>query len=143
MMITNDKLWKQTIYYPLQLFAANCYGESLDTYLNCDTYDAGDYKKVPYLDVSSAYNDKTGELVINVVNRHLEKSIETNIANQFGKLQGKATVYTVNSGNISDENSVDQQKVKTQTKEISVEENGLVYSFPPHSFTMIKVKLNR
>jgi len=143
MMITNDKLWKQTIYYPLQLFAANCYGESLDTYLNCDTYDAGDYKKVPYLDVSSAYNDKTGELVINVVNRHLEKSIETNIANQFGKLEGKATVYIVNSGNISDENSVDQQKVKTQTKEISVKENGFVYSFPAHSFTMIKVKLEK
>jgi alpha-N-arabinofuranosidase len=143
MMITNDKLWKQTIYYPLQLFASNCYGESLDTYLNCDTYDAGDYKKVPYLDVSSAYNDKTGELVINVVNRHLEKSIETNIVNQFGKLQGKATVYTVNSGNISDENSVDQQKVKTQSKEVAVKENGLVYSFPAHSFTMIKVKLDK
>ena len=80
---------------------------------------------------------------INVVNRHLEKSIETNIANQFGKLEGKATVYTVNSGNISDENSVNQQKVDTQTKEISVKENGLVYSFPAHSFTMIKVKLEK
>ena len=143
MMITNDKLWKQTIYYPLQLFANNCFGESLDTYLQCDTYDAGDYKKVPYLDVSSAYNDNTGELVINVVNRHLEKDIQTNITNQFGKLEGKATIYQVNSANITDENSVDEQKVKTETKEIPVNENGFTYSFPAHSFTMIKVKLDK
>lgn len=143
MMITNDKLWKQTIYYPLQLFANNCFGESLDSYLQCDTYDAGDYKKVPYLDISSAYNDRTGELVINVVNRHLEKPIETNIVNEFGKLDGKATVYEVNSGNITDENSVDNQKVKIASKQISVQDNGFVYSFPAHSFTMIKVKLDK
>ena len=141
MMVTNDKLWKQTTFYPLELFADNCYGKALDTYTDCDTYDAGDYKNVPYLDVSSAYNDKTGELIINVVNRHLEKSIETSLVNQFGKLESKATVYEVNAEKITDENSVTEEKVKTKMKEIPVKENGFVYSFRAHSFTMIKVKL--
>lgn len=143
MMITNDKLWKQTIYYPLRLFAENCFGDALNVYTQCDTYNAGDYKDVPYLDVSSAYNHKNGELVINVVNRHLEKPIETTIVNQFGKMESKATVYEVNSGKITDENSVTEQKVITKMKEITAKENGFFYSFPPHSFTMIKIKLNR
>jgi len=63
--------------------------------------------------------------------------------NQFGKLEGKATIYQVNSANITDENSVDEQKVKTETKEIPAKENGFTYSFPAHSFTMIKVKLDK
>ena len=141
MMITDDKLWKQTTYYPLELFATSCYGQSLDVYTDCDTFNAGDYKNVPYLDVSSAYNNKTGDLVINVVNRNLEKPIETTIINQFGKLDTRATVYEVNSEKITDENSVAEQKVETKTKKNPVKENGFVYSFPSHSFTMIKVKL--
>ncbi len=142
MMVTNDTLWKQTTYFPLQLFAKYCYGQSINAYVESDTYDAGDYKNIPYLDVSTAYNDKSGELIINVVNRHLDKAIETSVANQFGKLAAKATVYEVNSEKITDENTVRDQKVKTIQKEINVKENGFVYSFPPHSFTMIKVKLN-
>ncbi|MES1218392.1 MAG: alpha-L-arabinofuranosidase C-terminal domain-containing protein, partial [Bacteroidota bacterium] len=38
MMITDGKLWKQTTYYPLQLFATNCYGESVNTYVQSDTF---------------------------------------------------------------------------------------------------------
>ncbi len=142
MMVTNDMLWKQTIYYPLQLFSKFCYGQSIDAFVESDTYDAGDYKSVPYLDVSTVYNKSTGELIISAVNRHLDKSIETSVVNQFGKFAGKATVYDVNAEKITDENTVRDQNVKTKQKEITVKENGFVYSFPPHSFTMIKVKLN-
>ena len=90
MMITGGKLWRQPIYFPLQLFAQNCQGQSLQTYVQCDTYDVDNLKRVPYLDVTSVYNDKTQELIINVVNRHETKSIETAIlSNQYGKLAGK------------------------------------------------------
>ncbi|MEX6687870.1 alpha-L-arabinofuranosidase C-terminal domain-containing protein [Danxiaibacter flavus] len=141
MMITNDKLWMQTTYYPLQLFSENCHGESLQPFVECDTYDAGDFKQVPYLDVSSVYNEKTKELLINVVNRHKDKAIETNIANQFGQLGTKAVVYEVNSSDINDENTVNEQKVKTTEKEININGAGFVYNFPAHSFTMLKIKM--
>ena len=143
MMITNDKLWFQTTYYPLQLFAQNCTGESIASFVDCDTYNAGDYKNVPYLDISVVYNDSTKELLINVVNRHLDKAIETSIENQFGKLASKATVYEVNAASITDENTVNEQKVKTTEGQIDVKDNTVTYSFAPHSFTMIKVKLNK
>jgi alpha-N-arabinofuranosidase len=143
MMITKDKLWLQTIYYPLQLFAANCEGIALENYVDCPTYDAGDYKQVPYLDVSTVFNNTTGELIVNVVNRHLDKAIETNLINQTGKLTGTATVYEVNSNDLKDENSVTEQKVKTVEKKLPVNADGFTYSFPAHSFTQLKIKLTR
>ncbi len=142
MMVTNDKLWMQTIYYPLQLFSSNCStGQSLETYTESPVYDAGDYKKIPYLDVSSVYNDKTGELVINVVNRHQDKAIETTISNQFGKLAPNASIAEVNSPDMKDENSVGGQKVKTSEKKITLNGDTFTYSFPAHSFTQIKIRL--
>ena len=32
MMVTNDELWMQTMYYLLQLFSFNCMGQSLEIY---------------------------------------------------------------------------------------------------------------
>lgn len=141
MMVTEDKLWKQTIYYPFQLYASNCRGEALETYWTCDRYDAGEFRQIPYLDVSSVYNRESGEVVLNVVNRHQNRSVESSIENETGKIAGVATVYEINSANLSDENSAGEQKVKTAQKEISVGGNLLTYRFPPHSFTMIKFKI--
>lgn len=142
MMITNGKLWKQPIYYPLQLFARNCHGSSLAAWVESDTYDAGDFRKIPYLDVTAVHNEKSGELILNVVNRHKEKAIETTIANQTRKLSGKATVSEVNSASLSDENNEKDEKVKTSSREISVGDEGFTYAFPAHSFTQIRVKID-
>lgn len=142
MMVTGDKLWMQTIYYPLQLFSKNCHGQSLETFVQCDKYDAGDYKQIPYLDVSNIYNDKTQELIINVVNRHQDKAIETTINNQFGKLSGKAIVNEINSAHLNDENTVNEQKVKAVEKTINTTGDNFTYTFPPHSFTQLRIKLS-
>ncbi len=141
MMVTHDTLWYQTTFYPLQLFAENCKGNSIASFVECASYKNND-KDVPYLDVSTVYNDTTKELMINVVNRHLDKGITTSITNQFGNLSNKAMVYEINSPDIMDENTVSEQKVKTKEKSINVSGNSLQYTFPAHSFTMIKIKMN-
>jgi alpha-N-arabinofuranosidase len=140
MMITNGKLWLQPIYFPLQLFAQNCQGSNVNTFVQCDQYDAGDYKQVPYLDVSTVYNEKLQEIIINVVNRHKDKAIETSIFNQTGKLATKGTVSEVNA-DLQDENSPTSQKVKIQTGDITVSDGNFTYTFPAHSFTQLKLKI--
>ncbi len=140
MMITNGKLWMQSIYYPLQLFAQNCHGKSLETFVQCDRYDAGDFKQVPFLDVTSVYNGKTQEIIINVVNRHKDKAIETSIVNQFGNVDSKATAAEVNSSTLQDENNDQVQKVRTAVKEITAGDT-FNYTFPAHSFTQIRIKI--
>ncbi|MDH7513688.1 MAG: alpha-L-arabinofuranosidase C-terminal domain-containing protein [Clostridiales bacterium] len=135
-------MWLQTIYHPLYLFANHCAGKSLDVFVESETYDAGDYKSVPYLDVSAAYNAEKKELVLNVVNRHKDKEIEAEIISQEGQFSGKAVIEEVNGPDIKAENSLAEQKVKISTREMPVSGSRFRYRFPAHSFTMVKAKLN-
>jgi alpha-L-arabinofuranosidase len=141
MMITNDTLWKQTIYYPLQLFATNCYGSSLAPFVQCDTFNTDRYKGVPYLDVSAAFNSKSRTLVVNVVNRHPVKSIEASIENQYGSIEKKGLAYEIYSPGLKDENSVRVQKVKAVEKTFSTGQDKFSYTFMPHSFTQLLIRI--
>lgn len=84
---TEDGLFYQTIFYPMQLFANNCYGTAIDAYVDCQTYQV-ENKDVPYLDVSSAYNKAENEIILKVVTRYKEEAIATDILSQFGQLSG-------------------------------------------------------
>jgi alpha-N-arabinofuranosidase len=142
MKVDQGKLWLQTIYYPLQLFANNCRGTSLKTFVACDTFNVGQRKGVPYLDVSTVFDEKEKMVIISVVNRHRESAIETEILNQSGTFGPKATVYEINGPDLKRTNTIDTQHIKTVQKEISTgSTTTLKYKFPAHSFTMIKVKV--
>lgn len=135
---TKEGSWYQTIFYPLQLFATHCHGTSLDTFVDCDTYALGG-ERIPYLDVSAAYDSEAGEVVVNVTNRHREQAITTDILCQTGRFGGKATVYEVNGPDIKAENSMTRQAVKTVTKEAQARGDRFTYAFPAHSFTLIRI----
>ncbi|MFM7195043.1 MAG: alpha-N-arabinofuranosidase, partial [Bacteroidota bacterium] len=141
MFITDGKLWYQTTFYPLALFATHCNGQSLDVMVQSPVFDAGEQKSVPYLDVSAAWKKESNELVLNVVNRHETSPITTDLISQWGKFSGKATVYEVNSGSLMDENSAAVTKVKTTEKQVNASGDRMNYTFPAHSFTMIRVKV--
>ncbi len=148
-IFTNEKtLFKQTIYHPLQLFSQNVCGTSLDIFVDCNTYNTEKFfiglgetitiqKNVPYLDVSAAYNK--GELVICVVNRHKDKAITTEIISQEGQFAGSFKVYEVNGPDIKAENNFDKEIIKTvQKPDITASGEKFYYTFPPHSFTLMK-----
>ncbi|MFC1489735.1 alpha-N-arabinofuranosidase [Candidatus Latescibacterota bacterium] len=143
MRIEDGKLWFQPTYYPLELFANNCSGTSIDAFVECDSYEWGEFEEVPYLDVSTAYNEENGELIINVVNRHLEDDIETEILSQFGEFSRDGIAYEVNSGDVKDENSKDEIKVETVEKSFRAGGENFTYTFPAHSYTMLKLKLDK
>ncbi len=141
MMITDDKLWVQTIYFPLQLFENNCKGYAIDALVQSDTYDTKDNKQVPYLDVSSSFDETTRLITINVINKNESKPIRTSIINQSGHLEDDATVYELNSQSVKDENSAGNEKIRTNQQELKINGDNFDYTFPPHSFTMIKLRL--
>jgi alpha-L-arabinofuranosidase len=131
-----ETLFLQTIYYPLELFASNSYGSALDLFVDSPTYSSKKHGEVPYLDASAAYDN--GTLVLNVVNRSLDRPIEARIQSQKGTFHGSYEVAEVNGPNIKAENTFGMTKVETVRKSISADGTQLVYSFPPHSYTMIK-----
>ncbi|MFZ5941091.1 MAG: alpha-N-arabinofuranosidase [Bacteroidota bacterium] len=151
-VFTNDEgMFKQTIYYPFQLFSKNMHGTSLDASVICETYDTDTFniglgesttrqKDVPYLDVSVTYNN--GEVVFMVVNRNKDKAISTELSTREGEFKGPFEVYEVNGPDIKAENDFGKETVKTVRK-ADLKPKGAIlnYAFPPHSLTMIKGKV--
>ncbi len=146
-------LFRQTIYYPLALFADHAHGTSLDIAVQCQTYDTDEFyiglgesktrqTDVPYLDVSAT--SKNDEVVLCVVNRNKEKAITTDIICQTGEYDGFFKVYEVNGPDIKAENDFGKELVITVNKpDIKAKGTTLTYSFPPHSFTVIKGKIKK
>jgi alpha-N-arabinofuranosidase len=141
-------IFKQTIYYPLALYANNVKGTSLDVFVDCDTYDTDEFyiglgesktkqTNVPYLDVSATYNN--GEVILCVVNRNKEKAITTDILCQTGEFTGSFNVFEINALDVKAMNNFDKETVKTVTKaDVNAKGNKITYSFPAHSITMLK-----
>ena len=125
------------------MFSNNCLGNSLNVSVQCDTFSTSSfYKNIPYLDVTSVYAKESKTIVINVVNRHKEKSIATEIVSNSGAFAGKASVAEINSEDIRAPYTFDKQKQYAPVpKEIEVKGNKFTYSFPAHSFTQITVKI--
>lgn len=153
-IFTNENgMFKQTIFYPLQLFANNAYGTALNVFVDSKTYNTGNFyfnngehatqiNNVPYLDVSATYLN--GELILCVVNRNKEEAITTDIISQNGSFNGSFSVAEVNGPDIKSENDFGKVLVK-QIDKPAIKANGniITYSFPAHSFTMIKGKVNK
>jgi alpha-L-arabinofuranosidase len=77
-----------------------------------------------------------------VVNRHRDQSIETEIVNQSGQFAKDAVAYEVNASDPKAQNGPTNQSVKTVQKDFNTGGGRrFVYSFPPHSFTLIKAKV--
>jgi alpha-N-arabinofuranosidase len=153
-MFTNETdMFKQTIYYPFQLFSEYMKGKSLDVFVDCDTYDTEEFniglgeqttiqKDVPYLDVSVAQDGD--DIMIAVVNRHLDEAIETDILLQEGEFTGEIEIYEVNGPDVKAQNDFENEIVKTVEKDgIKSGDESVTYSFPPHSFTLLKGKIKR
>jgi alpha-N-arabinofuranosidase len=139
-IFTNKQgLFLQTIFYPLALVAGNSFGEALELLVESPTYSSQKHAKVPYLDVSAAYDD--GALVLNVVNRHETEALSAAIELEDKQFSGAVQVSEVNGPDIKAQNTFGSSPVKTSTKSVDASGNKLKYTFPAHSFSMLKGKL--
>ncbi len=148
-IFTNETdLFRQTIYFPLELFANHAHGVSLDLFVECEEFtltgstasEAG-RNTFPYLDVSATYND--GEVVIAVVNRHKDEAIRTDIISQTGNFSGNFTVYEITGPDIKAVKDFGNEVVKTVEKpQVRARGDKVTYTFPPLSITMLKGRID-
>ncbi len=137
-------LFKSPLFHTFKLFSNNCHGNSVDVFVDCDKYDTEECKDIPYLDVTSVFDDATDMLLINVVNRHKDEPIETEILSTSGTFFGKAVVSIVNRQDIYEDFTFDKkEEYIPTTNRLSVKGKKITYSFPAHSFVQIKVKINK
>ncbi len=135
--------FKSPLFYTFKLFSTNCLGNSIDTYVSCDTFNTSKNKGIPYLDVSAVYSKENNSVIINVVNRHKDKPIATEIINTSGNFSGKATVSEITATDLTAAFSFNkQQEYVPVTKDVTVKGNRIDFTFSPHSLTQIIVKIN-
>jgi len=132
-------MFLQTIYYPLQLFATHSKGKALDLFVDSPRYKSARFDGVPYLDTSAAFDN--GSLVINVVNRHRDQAIEAVFELEDKQFSGAVAVSEVNGPDIKAENDFGKTEVKTVERSVTASGRQLRYTFPPHSYTMLKTNL--
>ncbi|MCX6631456.1 MAG: alpha-N-arabinofuranosidase [Candidatus Solibacter sp.] len=138
-IFTNDKgLFLQTIYHPLALFANNAKGKALQLFVDSPKYKTKRFDDVPYLDVSAAYDN--GQLVINAVNRHPDQSLAADFELEDKQFSGPVAVSEVTGPNAKSENDFGKTTVQTVERSATADARRLRYSFPPRSYTMLKVK---
>jgi alpha-N-arabinofuranosidase len=139
-IFTNDQgIFLQTIYYPLQLFASNSRGKALELFVDTPTYPNRRFGQVSYLDTSAAYEN--GTLVLNVVNRHQTESIPTDFELEDKQFSGPVEISEVNGPDVLSQNDFGATLVKTVKRSGKAEGRKFTYSFPPHSYSMLKAKV--
>lgn len=137
------KTFKSPFFYTFKMFSNDCHGTSLDAFVQCDTFDVDDfYKGIPFLDVSVVLSEDKKSLIINVVNRHQDDAINTEIVNHSGVFSGKAVVKEINREDPAELYTYEKRdEYEPEIKEISTDKTKLSYIFPPHSFTQIIVRI--
>jgi alpha-N-arabinofuranosidase len=141
---TKKGTFKSPLFYTFKMFSDNCRGESVDTYVECDTFNTEKYKGIPFLDVTTVYSKEANAVFINIVNRHEDKSITTDIINRAGDISGKAEVSTINTDALRDAFTFEKQsQYHPGTKQVETKNGRLSYTFPAHSFTQIKISVQK
>ena len=139
-IFTSDEgLFLQTIYYPLQLFAMHSRGQALELFVDSPKYASNRFGDVPYLDTSAAYDN--GTLVVNIVNRSKDQAITVDIESEDKQFSGAVTVSEVNGPDIKAENDFNSIKVKVTERSMTAQGKKLTVSLAPHSYTMLRAKL--
>jgi alpha-N-arabinofuranosidase len=146
-LLGNDNVkgtFKTPLFYIFKAYSNNCRGNAVDTYVDCDTFNTDKFKGIPYLDVSTTYSKETNTVFINVVNRHKDKAITADILNTSGVLADKAEASLIAGKELQEVFTFDKQdQYLPVKKDIKVANNRISYTFPPHSFTQIKIVVSR
>lgn len=136
--------FKTPLFYTFKLFSNNCRGYAIDTYVQFDTFNTKNYNGIPYLDVTAVYNKDEQCVYVNIVNRHKEKSIKTDVYNISGSLIEKAEANILYVENLEEQFSYDKQNLYLPiNKSITASKNKFTIELLPHSFTQIKLKIKK
>ena len=126
---------------PFELLANNSKGKALDLFVDSPKYPNRRFDQVSYLDTSAAWDQNNGALVLNVVNRHQTESLPTDFELEDKQFAGPIEIAEVNGPDIKSKNDFGNTTVKTVKRNGKAEGRKFVYSFPPHSYTMLKANL--
>ncbi len=144
-IFTNEKgLFLQPIYFPIAEYAKQGGNQALDAWVRSPTYQVGQRKPLNYLDVSTTFDPKTGTLFLNVLNRSEKMDISARIETVSGRFGGNAEIWRMYHDDLKVTHTFgDDRKVRPQVTQTAAAGTSWVHTFPKHSLTIVKVKLQQ
>ena len=134
--------YRSPFFHMFKLFSTNARGKSLDAYVQSDTFDGLVYQDIPYLDVSATYSEDDGTVVINVVNRNMDETIATEIVSDTGEFTGNAAVSVIQADDVEARYTYEERDdYAPATSIVPADGRSFHYTFAPHSFTQIRVRV--
>jgi alpha-N-arabinofuranosidase len=142
MQISSDSLVLQTIFYPFELYRKTCGQKSLDVSWDGDTFDVicegHTFTGIKTLDIAATLDKSHKQMTIYVINRSQTESLETTIFLADGQFMDPVQVSVINGKDIKTENtSENPDRVGVQNNTLKVSGKSMVYSFEPHSITVL------
>ncbi|EHQ30387.1 alpha-L-arabinofuranosidase C-terminal domain-containing protein [Mucilaginibacter paludis] len=146
-LLSSDKAkgtFKTPLFYLFKAYSTNCLGVSVDTYVECDTFNTSASASIPYLDVTATYSKESNTVFINVINRNKEKAITADISNISGGFEGTAEASIVAGQQLQEEFVFGKRDQYVPVKnEVQIKNQQISHTFPPHSFTQIKLTVGK
>jgi alpha-L-arabinofuranosidase len=143
-MTNKQGLFLQPIYFPIVEYGKQRGNVALNAWVASPTYAAANRQPLPYLDVSATYNAGDHAVYVNVLNRSKAQDIATRIQNEEGTLKQDVGVWQMNYSDLKATHTFgDDKKVvpKTSAVAASLDKNGFSYTFPAHSLTILRLRV--
>jgi alpha-N-arabinofuranosidase len=143
-MASKNGVFLQPTYFPLVEFGKQRGNTALDVWVDAPTYQVANRPPLPYLDVSASYKPSSREVFVNVLNRSKDRNLTATIVNQEGTLGPEAAIWELNHPDLKATHTFgDDRKVRptTRTDAIVRVDGGFRYTFPAHSLSIIRLKL--
>jgi alpha-L-arabinofuranosidase len=134
----------QTIYFPLAEYAKQKGNQSLDVLVTSPEYKPDAGRSLKYLDVSSTYDAKSKTVYLNVLNRSEKNDIAAQLVSSQAGLSSTVGVWELNHADLKTTHTFGaDQKVRPsiKTANVTLKDNGFGYTFPKHSLTILKLKV--
>jgi alpha-N-arabinofuranosidase len=148
-------MFLQPTFFPIAEYSKQRGNVALNAHVASPTYtpsagqgrggQGGQSAPISYLDVSSTYNPQDRAVYVNVLNRSKDKDIATAIECQEGKLGKQVEVWQMNHQDLKATHTFgDDRKLVPSTKSMQadVSNNAIRYTFPAHSLTILKLKVD-
>ena len=143
-----EGLFRQTIYWPLQLYVTHAQPISLDVWVESDAFIAetepedrrflAPLMPLPYLDASATCDESGRTATLFVVNRHADEDIETTIQFTDFAPVPTAQVYEVNGPGLKAVNDFGSEQVRVEERRVRDVASTFTYTFPAHSVTVVR-----
>jgi len=142
-VMANDKgVWREPIYWPLQMIAAKMGPIVIDTYSDSPGFTAPEYRLegLQVLDAAATLDPKTRRVALSLVNRSRTEPLEVKLHLAGATVDAEASQTLLHHDDPMAMNGPDQpDNVSPRTTPLTLRDNTI--ELPPHSHAVVELQL--